>query len=157
MRRRIILTLFVLLCVLSIASSAQAPAINIPNTRYRLTDIERELVERVVMAEARGEGYEGQAAVAQVILNRLKAPDFPDVVKSVVRLEFAKPYKGKVFESVKRAVRDVFDKGVQIISTQILYFMNPAKASKRGAAWIRANGTHVMTIGNHEFYMEAKR
>jgi len=157
MRRRIILTLFALLCILSIASLAQAPVVDIPNTRYWLTDIERELVERVVMAEARGEGYTGQAAVAQVILNRLKAPNFPDTIKYVVRLEFAKPYKGKVSESVKRAVRDVFDKGVQIISPQILYFMNPAKASKHGAAWIRANGTHVMTIGNHEFYMEARR
>ena len=158
MRRHIIPALLAaLLCVISLVSLAQAPVVERYNTRYRLTATERELVERIVMAEARGECYEGQMAVAQVILNRLKAPNFPSAVAAVVRSEFAKPYKGKVFECVKRAVHEVFDMGVQIISNEVLYFMNPAKASKHGAAWIRANGTHVMTIGNHEFYMEARR
>ena len=35
-----------------------------------LTAAEREMIERVVAAEARGESFEGQAAVAEVIYNR---------------------------------------------------------------------------------------
>ena len=34
---------------------------------FYLSDGERDLIERVVAAEARGESYEGQAAVAEVI------------------------------------------------------------------------------------------
>lgn len=40
-----------------------------PAVRYPLTDAERNIVERVVMAEAGGESFEGQMLVAQCILN----------------------------------------------------------------------------------------
>ena len=40
-----------------------------PAVRYTLTDAERDVVERVVMAEAGGESFEGQMLVAQCILN----------------------------------------------------------------------------------------
>ena len=40
-----------------------------PAVRYHLTDAERDVVERVVMAEAGGESFEGQMLVAQCILN----------------------------------------------------------------------------------------
>ena len=40
-----------------------------PAVRYPLTDAERDVVERVVMAEAGGESFEGQMLVAQCILN----------------------------------------------------------------------------------------
>ena len=39
-----------------------------PAVRYHLTDAERDVVERVVMAEAGGESFEGQMLVAQCIL-----------------------------------------------------------------------------------------
>ncbi len=40
-----------------------------PAVRYPLTDAERDVVERVVMAEAGGESFDGQMLVAQCILN----------------------------------------------------------------------------------------
>lgn len=40
-----------------------------PAVCYPLTDAERDVVERVVMAEAGGESFEGQMLVAQCILN----------------------------------------------------------------------------------------
>lgn len=47
----------------------QEPIIEEPAPRYALTDFERDIVERVVMAEAGGESFEGQMLVAQCILN----------------------------------------------------------------------------------------
>lgn len=54
-------------------------------SRYdALTENERELIARVVYLEARGEPEEGQQAVAEVILNRVAAENFPSSVESVV-------------------------------------------------------------------------
>lgn len=157
MKRKMMLSLLVMACVLSAAARAQAPAIELTNSRYRLSDQERDLVERVVMAEARGEPYEGQMAVAQVIYNRIRDHSFPDTIEAVLTWEFAKPYGGKIFNSVKQAVHSVFDMGTQVVSSEILYFMNPTKASIRGAAWIRSNTQLACSIGKHEFYAEVKR
>lgn len=44
-----------------------------PAVRYPLTDAERDVVERVVMAEAGGESFEGQMLVAQCILNAARS------------------------------------------------------------------------------------
>lgn len=57
-------------------------------SRYRpITESERELIARVVYLEARGEPAEGQQAVAEVILNRVAADNFPDSVEAVVYQE----------------------------------------------------------------------
>ena len=57
-------------------------------SRYdALTENERELIARVVYLEARGEPEEGQQAVAEVILNRVAAENFPSSVESVVYQE----------------------------------------------------------------------
>lgn len=57
-------------------------------SRYdALTENERELIARVVYLEARGEPEKGQQAVAEVILNRVAAENFPSSVESVVYQE----------------------------------------------------------------------
>ena len=43
-----------------------------------------QLMARAVNGEARGEPYEGQVAVAAVILNRVKSPSFPNSIASVI-------------------------------------------------------------------------
>lgn len=47
-------------------------------------DEQWECLRRAVYFEARGEGLQGQFAVAEVVLNRVDSPDFPDTVCSVV-------------------------------------------------------------------------
>ena len=42
------------------------------------------IISNAVYGEARGEPYEGQVAVAAVILNRVEHPDFPDTVGGVI-------------------------------------------------------------------------
>jgi N-acetylmuramoyl-L-alanine amidase len=68
------------------------------------------LIERVVAAEARGETYIGQAAVAEVIFNRAYFWDMTVSEVATAKGQFAKPYQGEITESVKEAVSEIFDK-----------------------------------------------
>lgn len=52
--------------------------------KLSVTEEERELMARVVYLEARGEPAEGQQAVAEVILNRVRDARFPDTVAEVI-------------------------------------------------------------------------
>ena len=42
------------------------------------------LLSKLVTGEARGESYEGQVAVAAVVINRVKDPRFPNTIKDVI-------------------------------------------------------------------------
>nr|DAG27432.1 MAG TPA: Cell Wall Hydrolase [Caudoviricetes sp.] len=74
-----------------------------------LTAAEREMIERVVAAEARGESFEGQAAVAEVIYNR--CVNRGQSVEQVIWADkqFAYPYGGEISQDTKEAVAAVFD------------------------------------------------
>lgn len=62
-----------------------APQEETPVSRYApITEAERELIARMVWLEARGESAEGQQAVAEVILNRVAADNFPATVEEVL-------------------------------------------------------------------------
>lgn len=53
----------------------------------QLTQEEKTLLAKLLWLECRGECYEGQQAVAEVILNRLAADNFPDTLKSIIYAE----------------------------------------------------------------------
>ena len=48
------------------------------------------LLARVISAEARGESYEGQVAVAAVVINRVKDNRFPNSIEDVIYQKNAK-------------------------------------------------------------------
>lgn len=88
-----------------------------------------DLLARLVRAEAEGEPYEGQVAVAAVVLNRLKSPLFPSTVRGVI-------YEARQFDTVSngristpaeeihiRAVRDALSGADP--SDGALYFFSP--------------------------------
>lgn len=52
-----------------------------------LTQEDTKLLAKLIWLEARGESHEGQQAVAEVILNRLAADNFPDTMKGVIYAE----------------------------------------------------------------------
>lgn len=81
-------------------------------TTHALTDTERELVERVVAAEARGESYECMVGVAQTIRERSEHWG-QSISKTVKYPQYAKPYKGEISDDVRDAVSAVFDDGVR--------------------------------------------
>lgn len=78
---------------------------------WHLTDEERDLVERVVAAEARGESIEGQMAVAQVIMDRAVTRKQSITKVCTAKNQFAEPYEGEISDKTKDAVFFVFDKG----------------------------------------------
>lgn len=66
------------------------PPANLEGIRYpdlRLTQEERDLLAKVIWGEARGEPFEGQQAVAEVVLNRMMMDGFPDSLSAVVNAE----------------------------------------------------------------------
>ena len=59
-----------------------------------ITNEELLLLSKLVTGEARGESYEGQVAVAAVVINRVKDPRFPNSIKDVI-------YQKNAFSVVK--------------------------------------------------------
>lgn len=124
------------------------PEISAPPLRYELTDDERDTVERVVMAEAGGECYEGQVLVAQCILNAAeKLGQQPS--EAVVTLRYAKG-RPEPTQSVRDAVAAVFDRGETITDEPILYFYAPARTTSE---WHESQ-IFVIEVGGHRFFAE---
>lgn len=113
-----------------------------------LTDAELHMVCQVVMAEAMGEPYEGQQAVAQVIRDRaiLWGKSVTEIVTAPN--QFAKPRQGEISDSVIMAVQSVFD-GESVMEFPVTHFhadyVNPYWASKKVSRG---------TISRHLFYGE---
>lgn len=78
---------------------------------YVLTDDERELIEKVVAAEARGESIECMMAVAQVIRDRCITREQSVIEVLTAPNQFGAPYEGKITDRIKDAVSFTFDEG----------------------------------------------
>ena len=81
---------------------------------FTLSAEERELVERVVAAEARGEKIEVQMAVAQTIMDRCTSRGQTVTEVCTAPYQFADPYQGEVSEKTQDAVFLVFDSGEKV-------------------------------------------
>lgn len=95
--------------------------------RVFISDKEIELIERIVMSEARGESNEAQEAVATVILNRWQDGSFGETIADVCFAsgQFAAPWDGEISMSVNLAVKNAivyYNTYCQDLPSQILYF-----------------------------------
>ncbi len=119
--------------------------------RISINEAELDLLARVVHAEAKGEPYEGQVAVAAVIINRVQHPEFPNTISGVVYepLAFQVVANGQVNQPAdETAIRAAYDALNGFDPTGgAVYFFNPAKTSN---AWIRSRPV-TKTIGKHVF------
>lgn len=110
-----------------------------------LSPEELEELARLVWLEARGEPFEGQVAVAEVVLNRVLSPDFPDTVHDVIfqRGQFtpARRIPSVTPEEAQRdAVAAALDDASHVLSADVVYFSG-APLNDRVAA----------VIGSHYF------
>ena len=122
----------------------------VPESRYALTDAERDIVERVVMAETEGEGFDGQRLVAQCILNTAEAMDMrPDEVVLAPN-QYASP-AAEASQEVKDAVSAVFDHGDMVTDEPIRWFYAPRYVY---SAWHESK-EFVLEHGGHRFFKEA--
>lgn len=109
------------------------------------------LLARVVSAEARGEPYTGQVAVAAVILNRIEHPSFPNTLAGVIYQPGAFScltdggINAPVADSAYKAVRDAINGWDP--SGGAIYYYNPVKSTNK---WIFSRPI-ITTIGEHRF------
>lgn len=116
-----------------------------------ITNDELLLLSRLIAGEARGESYEGQVAVAAVVINRVKDERFPNTIKDVIyqKNAFSVVKNGKINinptqSSIKAAQEALYGKDP---TNNAIYFWNPKIAT---CNWIKKLNPY-MRIGNHVF------
>lgn len=130
------------------ARKQDAVAANMPGG-FSNNDIR--LLAQTVYGEARGEPYEGQVAIAAVILNRLNSPLFPNSVAGVIfePLAFTAVADGQIYmqpnETARKAVLDAINGWDP--SEEALYYFNPDTAT---SPWIWGR-PQIKRIGKHIF------
>ncbi|ASZ61851.1 MULTISPECIES: spore cortex-lytic enzyme [Bacillus] len=130
------------------ARKQDAVAANMPGG-FSNNDIR--LLAQAVYGEARGEPYEGQVAIAAVILNRLNSPLFPNSVAGVIfePLAFTAVSDGQIYmqpnETAREAVLDAINGWDP--SEEALYYFNPDTAT---SPWIWGR-PQIKRIGKHIF------
>ncbi|MGG5252689.1 cell wall hydrolase [Neobacillus sp. SM06] len=125
----------------------------IPNTTLSLAD--KELLAKLVHAEAKGEPYAGKVAVATVVLNRVASPDFPNTVREVIyqkaggHYAFTPVQNGAINEAPDAASRAAVNEALAYRGqgNGSLFFYNPKTAVSK---WVYSREVTV-TIGNHRF------
>lgn len=124
----------------------------IPDTPAPATETaeptEPAVVERVVMAEAGGESFEGQMLVAQCILNAAEKRGV-EPSEAVVLYSYTKSRPDPT-QRVKDAVAAVFDRGETVVDEPILYFYNPALVTSD----FHESQIFVIEEGGHRFFTE---
>ena len=109
------------------------------------------LLSKLVYAEARGESYKGQVAVAAVVLNRVASASFPNTISGVIYQSgaFSCVSNGSINNtpdtSAIRAARDALNGWDP--TGGCLYYYNPRATSDQ---WIRTRVVKTV-IGNHRF------
>lgn len=131
--------------------TAQALGISLNTQQTSQSSSDLYVLAKCVYAEARGEPYEGQVAVAAVILNRVKSPDFPNTIAGVVYQPwaFTAVNDGQINlepdNTAYSAARDAMNGWDPTYGC--LYYYNASTATSK---WIFSRTT-VVTIGNHVF------
>lgn len=122
---------------------------------------EYEILCRIVQAEAGGEDAAGKEMVAEVILNRVSSPEFPDTVAGVVFQESGGQYQfspvgdgrynsvsisGQTKEAVLAALQD------GDVTNGALYFVAAGKTTPEKRDWFENKLTFLTEHGGHRFY-----
>ena len=112
-----------------------------------LSFAERQLLAKIIWAEARGESPEGQQAVAEVVLNRILSDNFPEDVRDIVFQEGQFRTLGQLAKATPgqaqyQAIENAFY-GPYMLPTDVVYF-----------ATYETNDNVWGSIGGHIFCYE---
>ncbi|MDR6722259.1 N-acetylmuramoyl-L-alanine amidase [Paenibacillus amylolyticus] len=118
-----------------------------------LSENELKIMANAVYGEARGEPFEGQVAVAAVILNRVNSPSFPSTPSGVIFQPgaFTAVADGQIYLEPNAQARKAVEQAMNgwDPSGGCLYYFNPKTATSKWI-WTRPQ---VKTIGQHIFCM----
>jgi spore germination cell wall hydrolase CwlJ-like protein len=116
-----------------------------------VTEEEYDLLARAVYSEARGEPFQGQVAIAAVILNRVEHRNFPDTINDVIfqPSAFTAVQDGQFWLTPNSTAYKAVEKALEGIdpSGGAIFYYNPATASNQ---WIRSRQV-ITAIGKHVF------
>ena len=120
---------------------------------YDWSGEEKEMLAKIIMAEAEGESTEGKALVGLVVLNRVLDKQFPDTIEEVifqprqfsVVTEGGRYYTTEPDAECYEALELVLSGWDE--SYGALYFESCA-----GSSWHSRNLEFVFEFGNHKFY-----
>ncbi|WP_238483780.1 cell wall hydrolase [Anaerosporobacter faecicola] len=122
---------------------------------------DKEVLLRIVEAEATGEDIKGKMLVANVILNRVKSSQFPDTVAEVVfqkngkTVQFSPIADGRYWSvTISKSTREAVERVLngEDKSQGALYFSARSKAKKSSMNWFDTHLTWLFKYGGHEFY-----
>lgn len=123
-----------------------------PSTCVAATAQEKDVLARLIEAEAGGEPYVGKVAVGYVVLNRVDSQDFPDTITSVIYQtgQFEPVANGAInnpasADSIKAANEALCSDRTKGAGS--LFFYNPKTATSH---WLDSLPTTAV-IGNHVF------
>ncbi|MGC5771515.1 spore cortex-lytic enzyme [Paenibacillus pabuli] len=118
-----------------------------------LSENEIKIMANAVYGESRGEPFEGQVAVAAVILNRVKSPSFPNTPSGVIFQPgaFTAVADGQIYLEPNAQAKKAVEQAINgwDPSGGCLYYFNPKTATSKWI-WTRPQ---VKTIGQHIFCM----
>jgi N-acetylmuramoyl-L-alanine amidase len=125
---------------------------NLPaSNNLGFTEKDLKMMANAVYGESRGEPYEGQVAVAAVIINRVKSSEFPNTATGVIFQPgaFTAVADGQIWltpnDKAVKAVKDAISGWDP--SDGCLYYFNPETATSK---WIWTRPQYK-TIGKHIF------
>lgn len=126
--------------------------LNVAHAKTETYNQKLRCLAEAVWRESRGEGYWGQVAVAQVVVNRSRSPQFPNDICKVIfqpgQFPWAKNWKG-VWKADKQSyyiARKVLHNRHQLQPFDALFF----HATYVNPNW---NRKRLAQIGNHIFYL----
>lgn len=135
--------------------------VSMSSSATMMSDEDYQNLLQIVEAEAGTEDIKGRVLVANVIMNRVKHPEFPDTVTDVIWEydngvpQFSPVADGRinevtVTEETKEAVRQALE-GTDY-SQGALFFIQKSAAEKHNIAWFEKDLVKLFKHGVHEFY-----
>lgn len=133
------------------------------DTPLLITPEDKEVLLRIVEAEATGEDVMGRMLVANVILNRVVSEEFPNSIPEVVfshrgdKYQFSPVKDGRywtvrISDKTKEAVERVL--AGEDYSQGALYFAARRMANQDAMRWFDTALEYLFTYGVHEFFTE---
>ena len=127
----------------------------------KLSSEDKNIMYRIVEAEAGGEDISGRMLVANVIINRMKSGHYPESVKEVVFAHSGNVYQfspvsdGRYYTvDVSKTTREAVDKALEgeDNSSGAEYFICRSLADKGNASWFDRSLNYLFKYGCHEFF-----
>lgn len=126
-----------------------------PATHYYRED-EVLWLARIIEAESSGEPLLGKIAVGNVVLNRVKSPEYPNTIYGVIfdrkyGVQFSPILNGSIYNTP--SYNSVLAAKICLegsdVSEGALFFLQPRLST---SSWIPSSRPYAFTIGGHDFY-----